>query len=400
MVAALGGKDSSYLHMGSLDGFGEFRTLVGSGRLSSSGLSSYTPGGMFGRLNSAAGLTLRGISSSGLIQSSGQNLSSSVNSLGKLQPTLLPSNQSASLFQGIPTSLELNQLQQSKSITPIGDFNPIRDSTGFTVATNFTDNRVTVGSSNGLLSSVSSNPLVLQGNPQHNRRAFGNQSPLGVASLTPDSFNIGIGGSSKFVDNNRSNGSWQGAVQLSRFSPNALPLSEPFNHDQLLSNNLSISSTSPISFPSTSSVSAALEDSRGDAQCQEGLIGNVVQNMNYTSKQRWEEQKQNYNQNLNHTVSAVNSLVSANGIVSPLGQSLEQNNATCSKSFDASLIAQFNNGGTLSIGQHSEVEKPDLDTKMNANADYLLEQAKSQDGFIHNSYESLDDIMNAVAKRV
>jgi two-component response regulator (ARR-B family) len=406
MVAALGGKDSSYLRMGSLDGFGEFRTFAGSGRLSSSALSSsYTPGGMLGRLNSAAGLTLRGISSSGLIQSSGQNLSSSVNGLGKLQPTLLPSNQSASLFQGIPTSLELNQLQQSKCITPIGDFNPIRDSTGFTVATNFTDNRVTVGNSNGLLSSVSSNPLVLQGNQQHNRGAFGNQSPLGVASLTPDSFNIGSGGSSNFLDNNRSNESWQSAVQLSRFSSNALPLSEPFNHDQLLSNNLSISCTSPhignspISFPSTSSVSAHLEDSRGDVQCQEGLIGNVVQNMNYTSKQRWEEQKQNYNQNLNHTVSAVNSLVSANRIVSPLGRSLEQNNAACSKSFDASLIAQFN-GGTLSIGQHSEVENSDLDTKMNANADYLLEQTKSQDGFIHNSYESLDDIMNAMAKRV
>lgn len=405
MVAALGGKDSSYLRMGSLDGFGEFRSLAGSGRLSSSSLSSYTPGGMLGRLNSAAGLTLRGITSSGLIQPSGQNFSSSVNGLGKLQPTLLPSNQSASLFQGIPTSLELNQLQQSKCITPIGDFNPIRDSTGFTVATSFPDSRVTVGSSNSLLSSVSSNPLVLQGNPQHNRGAFGNQSSLGVASLTPDSFNIGSGGSSNFLDNNRSNESWQGVVQLSRFSSNALPLSEPFIHDQLHSNNLSMSSTSPhignspISFPSRSAVSAPLGDSRGDAQCQEGFIGNVVQNMNYTSKQRWEEQKQNYNQNFNHPVGAINSLVSANGIVRPLGRSLEQNNATCSKSFDASLIAQLN-GGALSIGQHSEVEKSDLDTKMNANADYLLEQTKSQDGFIHNSYESLDDMMNAMAKRV
>jgi two-component response regulator (ARR-B family) len=399
MAAVLGVNDSSYLRMASLDGFGDIRTLAGSGRLSSSALSSsYTPGGMLGRLNSTAGLTLRGITSSGLIQPSGQNLSSSVNGLGKLQPTLLPSNQSASLFQGIPTSLELNQLQQSKFITPIGDFNPIRNSTGFTVATSFPDNRVTVASSNSLLSSVSSNPLVLQGNPQHNRGAFGNQSSLGVVSRTPDSFNVRSGGSSNFLDNNRSNESWQGAVQLSRFSSTSLPLSEPFNQDQLLSNNSNISSTSPhignspISFPSTSAVSAPLEDSRGNTQCQEGFIGNVVQNMNYTSKQRWEEQKQNYNQNLNHTVSAVNFTVSANGIVSPFGRSLEQNNATCSKSFDVSLIPQLN-GGALSIGHHGEVEKSDLDTKMNDNADYLLEQTKLQDGFMHNSYDSLDDIM-------
>lgn len=405
MVAALGGKDSSYLRMASLDGFGDFRNLAGSGRLSSSTLSSYTPGGMFGRLNSPAGLTLRGITSSGLIQPSGQNLTSSINTFGKLQPTLLPSNQSAGLFQGIPTSLELNQLQQSKCTTGIGDFDPIiKDSTGFTVSSSFPDTRVPVGSSNSLLSRASSNPLMLQGNSQqtHNRGAFVNQSSLGVASLNPESFDINIGGSSNFLNHNRSEESWHGAVQLSRFSSNALPLSEPFNHDQMASNNLGIPSTShhignsPIEFTSTSAVSGPLEDSRGDV-CHEGLIGNVIHNMNYTSKQRWEEHKQDYNQNTNHPFSSINSMVSANGMVSPLGQSLDQNSAIGGKSFDVSLIGHIN-GGALSISQHSEFENSSVDTRIKSNEDCLLEQTK-QDGFIQNGYESLDDIMNAMMKR-
>lgn len=404
MVAALGGKDSSYLRMASLDGFGEFRNLAGSGRLSSSTLSSYAPSGMFGRLNSPAGLNLRGITSSGLIQPSGQNLSSSINTFGKLQPTLLPSNQSAGLYQGIPTSLELNQLQQSKCATGIGDFDPIKDSTGFTVSGSFPDNRVTVGSSSSLLSRASSNPLMLQGNSQqtHKRGPFGNQSSLGVAPLNPESFDLGIGGSSNFVNHNRSDESWQGAVQLSRFSSNALPLSEPFNHDQMASNNLGISSTSPhignspIEFPSTNLVSGRLEDS-GDV-CQEGLIGNVVHNMTYTSKQRWEEYKQDYNPNMNHSFSDINSMVSNSGIVSPLGRSLDQNSAICGRSFDVSLIGQLN-GGSLSNAHHSEFENSAVDAKIKSNEDCLLGQTKSQDGFIQNGYESLDDIMNAMMKR-
>ncbi|KAB1199655.1 Two-component response regulator ARR12 [Morella rubra] len=405
MVAALGGKDSSYLRMGSLDEFGEFRTLTESGRFSSSALSSYPPGGILSRINSPANLTLHGITTSELMQPSGQNLSSSINNnLGKLERTLLSQNQSANLFQGIPTSFELNQLEQSNCTTRIGDFNPIKESTGFNVATSYSDSRITAGSST-ILSSATSNHLVLHGNPQptHNMGAFRNQSSLGVASVFPDSFDISSGGSSIYLDHNLSNESWQSPVQLSRYSSNALPLSEPFNHDQLPSNNLSMSSVSPhivtneIAFPSTSAVPALLDNSQGDAQCQQGSIGNVVQKLNYISDRRWEEQKQGYNQSSNHTVSPINSLV--DGIVGHLSQSVDQNNAMCSRSFDVSMIAQVNNG-TLSSGQHSEFQKSALDTRMKSSADYLLEHPKTRDGFVQNGIESLDDIRNTMMKRV
>ncbi|KAK9275968.1 hypothetical protein L1049_023244 [Liquidambar formosana] len=402
MVAALGGKDSSYMRMGSLDGLRDFHTLAGSGRLPNTALSSYPPGGMLGRLNTPAGLGLRGLTSSELIQPA-QNSSSSINSLGNLQPAVFPANQNSSLFQRIPTSLELDQLQQSKGITRIGEFNSINDPTGFSVSSSFSDTRVTVGSSSNSLPNVPSNPLMLQGSTQHTRSrgGFGNQSST---SLNLEPFKIGVSSSSNFLDQGRCNENWQSAVQLSKFPSNTLPLGEPFNYNQLTPNNYSdnISSTgpsiqsNPIDFSSTSAVSAPLEDSRGDMQCQAGFIGNVVQNMNFPPKQRWEEHRQDYTHNLNNVFST--SLVPANGVVGSLSQSLDQNGTVCSRNTDVSVIGQLN-GGTPSLLQHSEVEKLSMDPKMKSHEDYLSEHTQSQGSFIQNGYESLDDLMSAMIKR-
>ncbi|KAK8287026.1 hypothetical protein V6Z12_D07G031400 [Gossypium hirsutum] len=173
MVAALGGKDPSYLRMGSLDGFGDFRTLTGSGRLSSASLSSYQPSGMFGRLNSSAALNLRGISSGVIQQGHPQTLSNSINGLGKIQPVGLPANQNqnGTLFQGIPTSIELNQLLQNKSANHFGELNPVNNPNVSGVATNFPDARMTVGSSSSSLSTPSGSPLLLQANTQQAQRS-------------------------------------------------------------------------------------------------------------------------------------------------------------------------------------------------------------------------------------
>lgn len=365
MVAALGSKDSSYLRMGSLDGFGDFHSLNSSGRISSPTLSSYTPGGMLGRLNSTAGLTIRGIASSGMIQPGhSQTLNNSFNTFGKIQQAILPANPSSSMFQGV------TQLPQSKSSTHIGgDFNHINDPTAFTAA------RVTLGSSSSCVSSASSNPLMFQANPQQaqSRGPFGNPSSLNVTSLNPETFDIGVRGSSNFLDHSRCDDSWQSAVQLPKFPSNSLPLSESFSHGRhITSNPLDISSSMPTSTP--------LEDSRADMSCQAGLIGNVVQN--YTSKQPWEEHRQDYNnQNLNNSFSAVNSLASSNCTMGPFSQSMNQNNAPYTV-------------------QHTDVEKTSLEMKQRSNDDYLLEQSKSPDGFIQNNYDSLDDIMSAMIKRV
>ncbi|OAY31803.1 two-component response regulator ARR12 isoform X2 [Manihot esculenta] len=403
MVAAFGGKDSSYLRMGSLDGFGDFRTLSGPGRLSSTSISSYPAGGMLGRLNSPAGLTLRGIASSGLLQSGhSQTLNTSANTLGKLhQPALLPASQGTNLFQGVPLSVEPNQLQ-GKSSTLIGDFNRSDDAAGFTLATSFSDARTTVGSLNNTVSTPTSNPLMLQVNPQQsqNRGAFATQSSLSVPPLYQESFDVGVHGTSNFLDHSRCTENWQGAVQLSKFQTNSLPLSEPFSHDPLSNSNLrdNISSTSsqignsPNDFSSSNMLATPL-DSRVDMQGQTDLIGNVVQNLNFNSRQRWEDHSQDYNPNLINSFGNANSMVSSNGVVVSWNQGVEQR-----KKFDMPLAGQLNNV-TPSIFQHAEVEKSALDPKMRPNENYLLEQTKSQNGFAQNNYDSLDDIMNAMIKR-
>ncbi|KAA8522897.1 hypothetical protein F0562_009320 [Nyssa sinensis] len=444
MVAALGGKDSSYMRIGSVDGFGEFRTLAASGRLPNTALSSYPPGGMLGRLNTPAGVSLRSLNSSTLIQSShAENSTNSIITLGKFQPIVSPANQNASLFQGIPTSLELDQLQQSKCANRIGEFNSIDDPTMFNAAGTYADTRVAVGigSSSNSLPSASSNPLLLQGNPQQTQSGgrFGNQSSFKVASLNSEPFNISVSGSN-FLDHGKCDDNWQSAIQIPRFSPNSLPLSEPFNHNQLPPNNFrenAISTGShiqscPIDFSSSSTVSAPVEDSRGDKQCQAGLVGDIVQQMNQAPSQRWGEQKQNYSQNSmqcqaalvgdivqkmnqapsqrwgeqkqdysqnpNHILSTLNSLVPANGFVGSLSQSLDQNNGVCNRKMDVSLAGRLNSGASTLL-QHGEVEKSAMASKMRSNEDYLLEQTKSQGGFFPNSCDSLDDLMNAMIKR-
>ncbi|GKU87164.1 hypothetical protein SLEP1_g1608 [Rubroshorea leprosula] len=401
LVAAFGSKDPSYLHMGSMDGFGDFRTLSGPGSLSSTSLSSYQPGGMLGRLNSPTALSLHGIAASGMIQQGhSQSLSTSAYTLGKIQPTIYPANQNqnTNLLQGIPTSLELNQLSQIKSPTQIGDFNHVNDPAFFGVASRFPDARVTICGSSNSVSTASGNGMLLQANPHQtqSRGAFGNKPSLAVASQSQDSFNMDVQGSN-FIDSNRCNHNWQGAVQLSKLPSSSLPISEAFGHEQLSCNNLQANfswsssqmgnNTSDLA--SSMAITASLEDSRGDMQCQNGMNSDVIQKMNYPAKQQWEEH--GYNQNLNRSFGGVNSLVSSSGVV------MDQSGAVGSKRADDSLFGQLNRVAPYVAG-HTKGERSTYDSKLRSNEDILLEQMKSQNSFIQNNYDSLDDIMSAMIK--
>lgn len=401
MATALGVEDSSYAHMCTLDGFGDLHPYTGSGRLKNTAFSLYTPGGILGRLNSSAAMNIRGITSSGLIQPNHpQSLNNSFSSLGKFQQSKSAS-QNSNLFQGIPTSLELNQLQQIKCTSHVGVSNPLNDPTSFTLPTSFPDgNRLAVGCSSNSMSIASSSPLILQGKPQPMHRvASGN---LGLTSSNPESFGLGISGSSNFVDHNRFSESWQGAAQLSKFPSNVLPTSGTQGH--LHSNNFDISSTSSqigincCDLSSTRSPSCPLETPSVDVQCEEGLIRNIALDTNYSQKHSWEEHKQDYNHSINQTFNANNSLASANANVDPLSQSLDQSNAVCCKNISASILDQFS-GFTPSAVHPNVVDKSAIFTKMNPDEDNS-DQSKSQDGCIRGSYESLDDIMNSMMKSV
>ncbi|RDX75349.1 Two-component response regulator ORR23 [Mucuna pruriens] len=394
MVAALGGSDS-YLRMGSIEGFGDFCTSSGSGRISSSTLPSYATSGIFGRLNSPAGLNMRGINSSTLIRPvQSQNINGSLNTLGNIPPSMFPANQSSSLLQGIPTSVELNQSKQSNCTTGISQLNQI-DSSGFTVASGFPDSRTPVNGANNSLPCVSSNHIMLQGNPQqtHSPGAFRNQSSVRAASLSADSFDVGMCGSSNLLDYNRCNENWQSAAQLSKFSANSLPC-EAFPTSINVSNSSTHIGNSPVDFSPRIAIPVSLEDARNELRCQEGLMGNIIQPSSYTPQQRWEEHKLDYNQNMSRPFNPGNSHASSSSV----GLGLNQNNTICSNRVDASLVGQLN-GASPSISRCTEVEKFSSDIRLKSNEAYILEQMKSQDGFMQNTFGTLDDIMGAMVKR-
>ena len=371
-------------------GFRDLPPLTVSARLGNDALSpSVRHHGMIGRLNSPNGLTIRGITSTELIQQSNSpSLSNSFSAHGKFHSSL-PASQNASLFQGIPSSWELNQLkgQQSKLSNPMGDTNSlIHNRTSFAVPVGFHDNKATFSSSNSVPNS-SSSALLLQRSQQQNfsREALGNQSLVKAASSNSEPYDTGISGSSNFLDHNRRTETWQGAVQSTTFTSTALPMSEPSNHSQMRPNNLAIPSTAShignnaLDFSSATSLSTPLADTRGD------LLG-IVQNSNFSARQAFVG---DHNHNMNAYLSTINSL----------NQTLDQNNAACNKNFDASVIDQLN-GCTASTFPSNEIEKSITERVLKPNEDYLLGQAKAQDALIPNNFGSLDEFMDAMMRRV
>ncbi|KAK3439617.1 hypothetical protein EUGRSUZ_C04050 [Eucalyptus grandis] len=185
--------------------FGDFHALAGSGRLSSTSLSSYAAGGMLGRLSTPTSLGFRGITSSAAYRTNHiQKFSSSVNAVGA---------RTANPFQGIPTCLELNQLQQGNVKTPVGEFNI--DTTNASVATNLSDTRAVTGVSSNSLYVPRSNQAFLRGNQAQTQDIGGFVS------------------GPSFVDKCRSNDMWHASMQSSSFpSSNPLPLTGTMNLDQ------------------------------------------------------------------------------------------------------------------------------------------------------------------------
>nr|GMD80179.1 two-component response regulator ARR12-like [Ipomoea batatas] len=398
MVAAFGGKDSAYMRMGSLDGLGDFRTLAGSGRFSHASLSSYTPGGMLGRLNSAAGVSIRNLTSPSLIQPShGQNLGKPLGTLGKLTPNVPAVSQNACLFQGIPSSLELDQFQQSEGTPHIrGDLNPLDDSTLLGAANTFTDPGSGIGSS--------SNPMMLHGNSQQGLIAggIGNQHSLNMASLNSEHFNIGVGGSSNFLDHGRSSDNWQNPIQVTNFQSSSLPLTETFNQGQMQQNcaRENNSSIGPhlqggcAGYSSLASTATPFEDSRGEIQRRERLVGDAIPSINQVPSQQWGELKQNPNSN--GVYSNLTAQVPTSSIVPPLSQSMDQCNDTGNRRIDAS--GQSNLGSSVLL-QHNKNEKLTSESRARYYEDYLFEPPKPQGAFPSQGYGSLDDLMSSVIKR-
>ncbi|KAI3985643.1 hypothetical protein MKX01_033926 [Papaver californicum] len=408
MVAALGGKDASYLRMGSLDGLGDFHGFAGPGKLPNGSLASYSSAGMLGRLNAPLGLGLHGPSSEMVQLGLPQQLTNSVHDLGKL-------HQNGNFLQGMPTSLELDQLQKSKSISRIGEFSSSIDSTAFLGPSNFSETGVTIGNSNNSFLNVHNNSLLLQGVPQQtqNRIGFANQSSMRMPSVNSESFELGFGASSHLPDQSRCSDNWPSAAPLNGFPSNPLPLGDnPFSHLDLSSGGLreNMSSINPSIRSNSLDVSSnsvtTLHESRSDLQA--GHIGvnvqhdkfsnfvnlgdNVGQSMNLVPKQKWISHKQDYSQNSNLLFSSSNPSEPIHGVVGALGQN---NNTMSNRKTDFISTSQPNSGNTPYLTRHNGIEKLSIDRT----EDFLLDQNKSHSGVMSNNCGSLEDLMTAMIKR-
>ncbi|XP_026432048.1 two-component response regulator ARR12-like isoform X1 [Papaver somniferum] len=414
MVAALGGKDASYLRMGSLDGFGDFHGFGGPGQLPNGSLASYSPVGMLGRLNTPVGIGLHGPSSGMMQLGRPQNPTNSVHDLGKLRQSVIPGNQNGNFLQGMPTPLELDQLQQSKSIARIGEFSSSIDPRAFPGPSSFPDTGVTIANSNNSFQNVHSNSLLLLGGPQQtqSRAGFGNQSSVRMPSVNSESFEFGFGVSSHLPDLGRCNDNWPTAAPISGFPSNPLPLGDnPFSHadlssDILTDNISSINATIGNNSLDVSSNSVTNQlDSRRDLQ--PGPIGvaqhdkfsnfvnlgdNVGQSMNLVPKQKWISHKQDYNQTSNLLFSSSSPSVPIHGVVDPLGQ----NSTMSNRKTDLISTSQPAAGSNSYFTRRNGIEKSSIGMTEN----FLLDQNRSQGGAVmSNSCGSLEDLMSAMIKR-
>ncbi|KAL5698866.1 hypothetical protein ACHQM5_029847 [Ranunculus cassubicifolius] len=418
MVAALGGKDASYLRMGSLDGMGEFHALTGSGQLTSAAFPSYAPNGMLGRLNTPGGLGLRGLASSGMIQVGHHpNSNNSFNEFGKFQPAILPGNQNMNLLNGIPTSLERNHLQQNKFISRPVEFTPLSDPTSFPLSSNgFSDNGGIIGNTTNSFMHTSNNQILLHGNMQQtqNQGCLGNQTSISLPSNNPEPFEIGAGVSAHMPDNGRCNENWQDGVTLTGFSSNSLPLSNPFEASSGMRDNINpISSTmrnSPIDSSSSSALSSSLHNVRRDSQgaasvnvhqdnLKSSTFGSMNNrsslNMNYNMQQNREENRRDYMHNSNNLFSSMNSSLPIHGALSSFGQNMGQENAVSNRKMDSPLLSSNN---PFSMQQNGFMNSS-TESTMRLKGDFQMDQTKSQSGFVNNSSGSLEDLMNAMIKR-
>ncbi|KAF8036762.1 hypothetical protein BT93_C2467 [Corymbia citriodora subsp. variegata] len=351
--------------------FGDFHALAGSGRLSSTSLSSYTAGGMLGRLSTPTSLGFRGITSSGVYRTNHiQKLSGSVNAVGA---------RTANPFQGIPTCLEINQLQHGNVKAHVGEINI--DTTNASVATNLSDNRAVTGVSNNSLFAPRSNQVVMQGNQAQTQDIVGHVSGL------------------SFVDKCRSNDMWHASMQLSSFpSSNPPPLMGTMNLDQRSMGSSSASMQfheGRIDFSSTGAMGGTMDEYRSDIQCESGLV-NTLQNVNFGQVQRWEEQSQNYKQNISQN-SAMNCLVPASGSAGSVNHMMGQTNAHCSPNAEVSLPSLLNSGARSAVC-HAEVDLSSMDSIITSGENNPFEQTKVQDCIFEASYESLDELMNAIKR--
>ncbi|KAL7187288.1 hypothetical protein ACSBR1_037366 [Camellia fascicularis] len=371
IVAALGGADSVYLQMSSLNGFGNYDSMAGSAQFQNPTVGSFSSSGMLGRLNTPAVLGSCCLSSTGMIQS-------------KFQPVILPGNQNGNTFQGMPTSLEFDQLQHNNSVEHFGDLSTgTNDSTVFPISGDFLDTNINGSTSRNSLHGVPYNPVILQGHPQpqeiERRGVCGNQSRVIVEPSNTEF-------PSHLPDFARCTDTWL-VIQSSEIQSNS------FTSSDFRINMSSIamdSGSNSHDISSVNSTNAQFPELRTDLKClaTPGLGSNGEQRMNYGKKSGWDHNKLDASHNPNLMQSPMNSVIH-HGVMNSYSQRSDPMNTVGGRNNDFSMIGRPNLVDHHLSMQRNAVEQSAMEATVNI-----------KQGYSYNNDDSLEDLVSAMMKQV
>ncbi|KAG0472357.1 hypothetical protein HPP92_016903 [Vanilla planifolia] len=403
VAAALGGRDTSYMHMGSFNGFGSFQGLSPSAQLQ--GLTTFPSNGVSGRSNPNF-LGLPGLASGMVHRGHSQNnVNNTMNDLSKLSHIAAPPNQQEHLLQGIPTSLELDQLQQKQK------------------RLNEANNRLP-----GAFSGVTNNALIgapncsqlLQGHQQQTQlRGLGNQTPIAVPSIVADRLEMSTGVSASLPDLVGCNETWQNSSSLGGYSSNTLSTRKPYSNDDMAPSNFGTTFLStgpqmngnPLNLSSNSLLITAHDSlALRDMQCQtDSFSGNALlmpsgidvdpKYLKFRSTgnvgQKSEEPKLQsaIDPNIGF-VSLSNSKIQNQTLLDAVADGQRLHNHFYDKKFDTSL--NHSSLDTPCLG-HVKADKSVTDNQLSFNEDSLFGSLKMQGGFVSNNC-NFDELVNAMMK--
>ncbi|KAL4342541.1 hypothetical protein GQ457_08G004280 [Hibiscus cannabinus] len=343
MAAVVGTADSSYLRMGSLNGLGNFHALAGTDQLHNAAFRSFPPSGVLGRLNTPAGLSIRGLPSPGTIQLGHvQNLGHSSNDQSKLQ-SFIPGNHNTNILQGMPMSLDLDQLQNNKGVSHVGELPTANSTAVFPVSGSLIDSRI-AGFSNNPLLGVTSNSLMLEGSSQQ-------------ANLHASNLRDGVSAAG-------------------------------FQNGNTLSN-----------FASIDPVSSQLRDSKADLQGQAAPINCNAGPMIRSVPQEWNAPRKDAPYQSHLMSSSVNSSIPVNGAMVQLDQCLDRNNSIFHRTVDSDSIGPLNFVDPLSIKHSEGLNSAAMEPPVIEKEGYLMYQLRPHGNHIPDNIGSLEDLASAMMKQ-
>nr|CAD1825682.1 unnamed protein product [Ananas comosus var. bracteatus] len=349
-------------------------------------LTSFQPSGLLNRTNPAR-LGLPGLSPAGIVQVGciqNNAISNPIDNLGNLSKfQCITENQHGNLLQGVPSTLELDQLQQSKRVQEANNGFP----------NGFSGNGLASASCSTPFINTTNNPLLSQSQTQlFQSRGLGSHSSMGIPLINSESS--------------------QGTLRVASSNLS-------FNHDNLsnIGNNFSTVShieNNPISISASSLLGGSPYDSMAGRNLQNDscfLGGNMIHShvtidekpkiLNFGAagsfKQKTEELKQGLKNEANQVFSAfAGSSQPTSHIIDPNPiNRLEKSNINGNT--DMGLFGQASISAPVLPPRYRIDNKPTTDGQLNFKDEFLLGSSRLQGGFTSNGC-NFDDLVSSMIK--